>query len=248
MQTQLLGGPRREQKGTNARPDAYLHSAGSHESALPLAPADDARASIQFLPGGGCEVRQTIKISSIAILTVLAALLLACSVHVDDKAKNGDGKVDIQTPFANLKVNTDEKAATDNGIPVYPGARLRPKENGDNHAANINLSGFGFGLKVIAAEYETDDSPEKVKEFYTDKMKSFGDVLVCNGHDGGSDVHVHKNGGSEKLTCDDTHGSGWEIKAGRSDNEHLVSIEPHGPGTRFGTVLVQTRGKKEDTL
>jgi len=178
----------------------------------------------------------------------LVALLSACSVSVDDKdQKNGQGKVDIQTPFANLKVDSSEKAA-DNGIPIYPGAHLRPAENGDSHSANINMGAAGFGLKVIAAEYETDDSPDKVKAFYEQKMKRFGDVLVCNGHSGGSDVQITTPSDKDKkLSCSDTHGDGWEIKAGTSDDEHLVSIEPHGAGTRFGTVLVQTHGK-QDTL
>ena len=51
-------------------------------------------------------------------MTSLALLLAACSINVDDKDKKNE-KVDIQTPFANLKVNTSDKAA-DNGIPVYP--------------------------------------------------------------------------------------------------------------------------------
>ena len=171
-------------------------------------------------------------------------LLSACSIDVDDKKND---KVDIKTPFANLKVNADEKAVN-NGIPVYPGAHLRPKENGDSHAANIDIGAIGFGLKVIAAEYETDDSPEKVKAFYLDKMKSFGEVLVCNGHDSDNNVHISSHKDDAKLNCDDSKGDGWEIKTGRSDNEHLVSIEPHGSGTRFGTVFIQTRGKNEDTL
>ena len=179
---------------------------------------------------------------------VIASLLLlgACSVSVDNKDKKNE-KVDIKTPFANLKVDSSEKAA-DNGIPVYPGARLRPPDkDGDNHSANINLGAMGFGLKVIAAEYETDDPPDKVKAFYEDKMKHFGNVLVCSGHSGGSDMHVSVNKKDEddgKLSCSDTHGDGWEIKAGTSDDEHLVSIEPNGSGTRFGTVLVQTKGKE----
>ena len=177
----------------------------------------------------------------------VALLLAACSINVDDKDKKNE-KVDIQTPFANLKVNTGDKAA-DNGIPVYPGAHLRPADNGDNHSANIDMGAMGFGLKVIAAEYETDDPPEKVKSFYQDKLKTFGDVLVCNGHSGGSDVHMGSHGedADKKLTCKDTHGDGWEIKSGTSDDEHLVSIEPHGSGTRFGTVLIRTHGK-EGTL
>jgi hypothetical protein len=187
------------------------------------------------------------KVSLALVMASMAVLLAACSIHVDDKDKKNE-KVDIQTPFANLKVDTGDKAA-DNGIPVYPGAHLRPEENGDNHSANINIGAAGFGLKVIAAEYETDDSPEKVKSFYLDKLKSFGDVLVCSGHSGGSDVHVGSHGDDQdqKLTCKDTHGNGWELKTGTSDNEHLVSIEPRGTGTRFGTVLVRTHGK-EGTL
>jgi len=180
-----------------------------------------------------------------AVAILGATLWSGCSVHVDNKDKDNQ-KVDIQTPFANLKVDSSEKSA-DNGIPVYPGAHLRPKENGDNHSANINIGAAGFGLKVIAAEYETNDSPDKVKSFYEDKMKTFGNVLVCQGHSGGSDVHISRkndNRDDKKLSCSDTSGTGWEIKSGTSDDEHLVSIEPNGSGTRFGTVLVQTRGKQ----
>ena len=188
------------------------------------------------------------KISFVLVAAGAVLLLAACSINVSDKKDGKDGKVDIQTPFASLKVNTDEKSA-DNGIPVYPGAHLRPKENGDGHTANVNIGGPGFGLKVIAAEYETSDAPEKVKAFYEDKMKNFGDVLVCSGHSGGSDVQIDRKGDGEprNLTCKGTHGDGWEIKAGNSENEHLVSIQPQGSGTRFGTVLVQTHGK-EGTL
>jgi hypothetical protein len=188
------------------------------------------------------------KIAFTSLIAGLAALLLAaCSISVDDKDKKNE-KVDIQSPLGNIKVNTDEKSATDNGIPVYPGAHLRPVENGDNHAANINLGAMGFGLKVIAAEYETDDSPEKVKAFYQDKMKTFGGVLVCQGHSGGSDVHINRKDDEDgKLSCKGTHGDGWEIKTGTPQNERMVSIEPRGSGTRFGTVLVQTHGK-ESTL
>lgn len=188
-------------------------------------------------------------LSAVVVASIMVLLLGACSISVDDKDKKNE-KVDIKTPFANLKVDSSDKAA-DNGIPVYPGAHLRPPDkDGDNHSANVNLGAMGFGLKVIAAEYETSDSPEKVKAFYEDKMKQFGSVLVCNGHNGGSsDVHMSfhkKDNDHAKLSCSDTSGDGWEIKTGTDDDQHLVSIEPNGSGTRFGTVLVQTKGK--DTL
>jgi hypothetical protein len=187
--------------------------------------------------------------NSVTIAAIaLAILLTACSIKVDDKDKNAK-KVDIQTPLANLKVDTSE-AATDNGIPVYPGATPRPEENGDKHRANVNIGAIGFGLKVIAAEYNTPDSPEKVKAFYVDKLANYGKVLDCRGTSGDHGTNAKWNDDDElnkPVTCGDTHGDGWELKTGTNGNQHMVAIHPDGSGTRFGTVLVQIHGK-EGTL
>ena len=177
--------------------------------------------------------------------TALAMLLAACTVHVDDKDKDAK-KVDIQTPVANLKVDTSS-AATDNGIPVYPGATPRPEENGDKHRANVNIGGMGFGLKVIAAEYNTPDSPEKVKAFYLDKLKKWGNVLECKGTGGHDDGNMNFSDDDQKLSCKDSKGDGWELKVGTPHNQHLVAVRPDGDGTRFGTVFIQIHGK-EGTL
>ena len=63
------------------------------------------------------------KVATMSITVMIAAsallLLSACSVSVDDKDKKNE-KVDIQTPFANLKVDSSDKAVN-NGIPGYPG-------------------------------------------------------------------------------------------------------------------------------
>ncbi len=172
-----------------------------------------------------------------------AGLLAGCSIQVSDKDKEKQ-KVDIQTPIANLKVDTSPQA-TDNGIPIYPGATPRVADkDGDKHRANVNIGGFGFGLKVIAAEYDTPDSPEKVKSFYEDKLKEFGNVLVCRGHSSEGEGVSADGNSDDKLTCKDVHGSGWELKVGTQHNQHIVSIEPEGSGSRFGTVLVQIHGKE----
>ena len=182
------------------------------------------------------------KLLSTVLLFASFWLLAACSVQVSDKDKDKQ-KVDIQTPIANLKVDTSPQA-TDNGIPVYPGAKPRDTDkDGDKHRANVNIGGLGFGLKVIAAEYVTPDAPDKVKTFYEDQLKQFGDVLVCKGHSSNEDVSVHGHG-DDKLTCKDSHGDGWELKTGTQRNQHIVAIQPEGPGTRFGTVLVQIHGKE----
>jgi hypothetical protein len=188
-----------------------------------------------------------IKISAALVSAALSMFLAGCSVHVDDKDKEAK-KVDIQTPLANMKVETSE-ASTDNGIAIYPGATPRPEENGDKHRANVNISAMGFGIKVIAAEFNTPDSPDKVKVFYLDKLKKFGNVLECKGTGGhsGEDGKWNDEGGDKPVSCSGASGEGWELKTGTNHNQHLVAIKPDGSGTRFGTVLVQIHGK-EGTL
>jgi len=187
-------------------------------------------------------MKQLHRIAALLLAFAGLWLLAACSIQVSDKDKDKQ-KVDIQTPVANLKVDTSTQA-TDNGIPVYPGATPRPADkDGDNHRANVNIGAFGFGVKVIAAEYETPDSPDKVKAFYEDQLKKFGDVLVCQGHSTDTNVSGHSDS-DDKLNCKDAHGDGWELKVGTQHNQRLVAIEPNASGTRFGTVLVQIHGKE----
>jgi hypothetical protein len=185
------------------------------------------------------------RISSLVLAAfLLMTMVAACSIHVDDKNKDAK-KVDIQTPLANLKVDTSQ-GSTDNGIPIYPGATPRPTEGDNEHRANVNISAMGFGVKVIASEYVSPDSPEKVKAFYLDKLKKFGNVLECQGT-GGNGEHNGGDWNNERdkpVSCGKAKGPGWELKTGTEHNQHLVAIEPDGSGTRFGTVLVQIHGKE----
>ena len=185
---------------------------------------------------------------TLVVVAAVSMLLSACSIKVDDKDKEAK-KVDIQTPLANLKVDTSA-ASTDNGIPVYPGATIRPTESGNNHRANVNIGAMGFGLKIIAVEYQTPDPPAKVKAFYLDKLAKYGKVLECTGTDGESNADVKMDKGEDldkPVTCSGTHGDGVELKTGTNGNQHLVAVKPDGSGTHFGTVLVQIHGK-EGTL
>lgn len=184
---------------------------------------------------------------AILAAAALALLLAGCSIKVDDKDKEAK-KVDIQTPLANLKVDTSA-ASTDNGIPVYPGATPQPEEGGNKHRANVNIAAMGFGVKVIAAEYISPDSPDKVKSFYLDQLKKWGKVLECRGTGGDHDTKGDWNSddGNKPVTCGDTSGDGWELKVGTRNNQHVVAIHPNGSGTRFGTAVVQIHGK-EGTL
>ena len=112
-------------------------------------------------------------------MAVAILLLSACSINVK-KEKNGEDKqVDINTPMGGIHVSK-EVNPEDVGIAVYPGATLKEKGNGEDKSANVNISSFGFGLKVVALQYESKDSPDKVVAYYKDQLKKYGDVLVCH--------------------------------------------------------------------
>ncbi|MGC1964440.1 MAG: hypothetical protein WA423_13150, partial [Candidatus Sulfotelmatobacter sp.] len=84
----------------------------------------------------------------------LAALLIlpACSVNVKKEADGQDKQVDIHTLLGGVHVSNEADAA-DVGLPVYPGAKLKEKDSdGGDKSANVNISGFGYGLKVVALE------------------------------------------------------------------------------------------------
>lgn len=177
-----------------------------------------------------------------------AVLLSACSVNVK-KDNGGDEKnVDIKTPFTDIHVEKNADAR-DTGLPTYPGAKLKPKTGADDSSANVNLSAFGFGLKVVVLKYESDDSPDKVQKFYEREMKKFGSVLQCHtSHHGDYDGGGLNRDSSGQLKCTgDNSGNIVELKAGTEGNQHIVSIEPQGKGTEFALVYVHTHGK-DDTI
>jgi len=191
--------------------------------------------------------------SCLSITAVLGAIafLPACSVSVKDHGADGASKVDISTPVGGIHV--DENAdVRDTGLPVYPGARPKPKTNdGNKKSANVNLSAFGYGLKVVALEYESDDPPAKIIAYYQDQLKKYGNVLQCrSGSFRIGDDGIEGTKGlviSSKLKCDDNDGSKTvELKAGTGENQHIVSVDPEGKGSDFAIVWLRVRGKEGD--
>ena len=194
---------------------------------------------------------QRIKIGALVLgFAVFASIFWpACSVNVK-KEKNGDDKqVDIQTPVGGIHVSKDADA-TDAGLAVYPGAHLKQKDSGgDDKSANVNLSGFGFGLKVVALDYESDDPPDKVVAFYRDQLKKYGSVLEC--HNSGHfnvdmDMGDKSDDKSHALTCTGDKGNNVELKVGTKENQHIVAIQPETKGSSFTLVYVRTHGKQTD--
>ena len=189
-----------------------------------------------------------------AIAFVALILLPACSVNVKKGDNNQDKKVDIETPMGGIHVSKNADVR-DTGLPVYPGARLREKEeNGEQKSANVNISGMGYALRVVAVEFESDDPPQKLMDYYQNQLKKYGSVLQCHASKLGGSPTVAYDGkdshSSSELKCDgDSSGKVVELKVGTQQNQHIVSIQPSnsGKGSDFALVYVQTHGK-EDTI
>ena len=177
--------------------------------------------------------------------TGLVLLLPACSVNVKKEANGQDKQVDIKTLLGGVHVSK-QADVSDIGLPVYPGARQKEKSDGDDKSANVNISGFGYGIKVVALEYETDDAPVKVLSFYRDQLKKYGSVLECRTSGLNLDMKMRShrsNDDSNDLTCEGESGKDVELKVGKKDDQHIVSVGPDGKGSSFSLVYVRTHGK-----
>lgn len=193
-------------------------------------------------------VPKVLDVRSKALIAVAFAgwlTVLGCSVSVKDHPGE-NSKVDIQTPVGGIHVDEDANVK-DTGLLVYPGARKKVKTDNDSKSANVNISSSFFGVKVVAIEYESDDSPGKVQAFYQDQLKKFGQVIQCrtDKHGGDLTVKAGHNSSAREVRCEgDNSGNIVELKVGTEDNQHLVSVEPQGNGTDFALVYIQTRGKE----
>jgi hypothetical protein len=178
------------------------------------------------------------------------ALALTAALTLPVFAQDSDNKnFDVRSSVGDLHVGSDADARKI-GLPVYPGARLKTgTTDGDSNQANLSLFTGSFGFKLLVSNYESDDAPTKIADFYRDKLKKYGKVLECHSHKRGSSVESHDSDDSNKnkeLKCDEDSGPVTELKVGTEDNQRVVAIEPHdsGKGSTFAMVYVYTRGKK----
>jgi len=181
------------------------------------------------------------RLFAVCLVATVFFLFAACSVNVKKDNNGEDKNVDISTPFGGIHVNNNADVR-DTGLPVYPGARVKP-ENGDHDEknANVELSAGDYGLKVVAVEYLTDDSPAKVIAYYQDQLKKYGHVLQCHNSHG---TNYSYSNDSDELKCDgDDSGKTTELKAGTKGNQRIVAVNPGDKGSDFALVYVHMRGK-----
>ena len=180
------------------------------------------------------------------VLTVflgVASVLAGVAQDADSQNKN----VDVRSPIGDLHLGADADAKKI-GVPLYPGARLKTHDQ-DSDQANLSVLTEAFGMKLVVANYVSDDDPAKVVAFYRNKLKKYGKVLECHSDKHGGDVSVEDDKGANKeLKCEQGSGPVTELKVGSEENQHLVAVEARegGRGAEFAVVYVHTRGKMGD--
>jgi hypothetical protein len=185
-------------------------------------------------------------------LTLAFAISAALTLPaVSQQSDSQDKPFDVRSSLGDMHVGKDADAAKQ-GLPLYPGARVKVEK--DNDPINFGILTESFGMKLLVAKYESDDAPTKVVDFYRDKLKKYGKVLECHSQKHGGNVKVNdddkdsKDGNNKALKCDEDSGPVTELKVGTEDNQHVVAIEPGdaGKGSTFALVYLRMQGKRGD--
>jgi hypothetical protein len=127
--------------------------------------------------------------------------------------------------------------AKDIGLPLYPGSRRHKDKDEDSPGANFGLWGGGSGFKLAVLKMESDDSMDKLADYYKKKLSKYGKVLDCT-HPSPNDSASNKDDKSNVLTCgDDKPDKGGVLfKSGTKSDQHLVAIQPDSHGSLYQLV------------
>jgi hypothetical protein len=126
--------------------------------------------------------------------------------HIESR----DGNVRVHSPFGNVETSTDpEEAAKNLGVDVYPGSNVVK-----GSAANMS---FGKA-HTVAAQFETNDAPDTVAQFYRSKYPS--------------------------ATFSSSEADHFTLIAGSKDNVTTITVEPEEGKTRIS--ISRITGKSND--
>ena len=140
-------------------------------------------------------------LGALAIAAVVATgLYIAQNVRVTERTGRD---TTVETPFGTVRVREARLDPTALGLPVYPGA-VRNEHSHKLADFHFDFGGTHKEFAVAAAEYRTSDPPEKVIEFYRDKLPHW--MVSETRHHGYNGMQLSlKDGGHKKIIaiCED---------------------------------------------
>ena len=188
----------------------FCNNCGAAVSGVPAAAAQSIAPGPPPSKGGSSALKVILVIVGVIVLIGVLGMVTCGivihraikSAHVSQKGDN----VKVETPFGNMETSTDpEQTAKDLGVEIYPRADLR-KEG----TASVT---FG-SLHTVTANFESNDSVDKVCDFYKQKFPS-----------------------AQVASSDQTHCS---IVSGDKGNSTTISVQSSGDGSRF-TIVSMTK-------
>jgi hypothetical protein len=174
-------------------------------------------------------MKRTTLTLAFATSALLASIGCGIDVHEDGAGKN----VDIKSPVGAVSVRTNV-TNLDTGLPVYPGARPS-RERGEHESANVNVASPWFGVRVVAAKYESDDAQDKILDFYRREMQTYGLVTECRGE-------VDFKGSRRAVCKEKPFTDEVQLVTGTEDRQRVVAVKSRGNRSEFSLVYVNTRG------
>ena len=135
---------------------AAVPMAAAIPATVPSAPAAPAQ-------GGGALKIILIVVAVIIAIGILGIGTLTVVIHRiahNSRVRNRDGNVQVETPFGSVQsTNNADEAVRNLGIDAYPGARVL-------HGNSATIG----GMHTVTAQFESDDSADKVAAFYSSKL------------------------------------------------------------------------------
>jgi len=133
-------------------------------AAIPMAAAIPATTPSAPPPQGNGALKVILMlVAGVIVLGILGIGTLVFVIHRvahNSRVRNRDGNVQVETPFGSVQsTNNPDEAVRNLGIDPYPGARVL-----QGNSATIG------GMHTVTAQFESDDSADKVAAFYSSKL------------------------------------------------------------------------------
>lgn len=176
------------------------------------------------------------------VALLIALVSIGSTVWADEQAEPKVEKKAERKGFSAGFDISDSANARQIGLPIYPGSKASRDSENESAAANLSIWAGGFGAKLVVMKLETPDSPQKVVAYYQDALGKYGTVLDCGKADSTREIRK-KSADDNTLSCDNDTSvkNGQLYKAGTKRMQHIVGIEPYGPGTRFQLLYLEAK-------
>ena len=161
--------------------------------------------------------------------------LAACTVSVDHDQYNSKADVQIRTPVGHVFVKTGEQLP-DTGLAIYPGS-VPVRQHREAETANVSVGNSLFGVKIAAANFASDASPDAIVDYYRQAMRALGQVTECHGN---IDFRRSRPVCRSKLF---SHSRTTQLAVGTEERHRLVSVKKRGNGSEYSVVYVQVNGE-----